>query len=634
MGRHWLREADAGRFTGFRCRPGHRHDVAVSANRIKLVVLLLSFVAAGISAAAAQKNEAPGIGPTVPAKPAQPNAAAVYNVFKKACARCHQAGVMQADAPSNGIDNILNLPELARDVALVRPGHPDASPLYNSILTLRMPFDVYPDRSGHHIPTASEISAVRSWIRSLKPAGTSTCTQKATIDFDTIAQTIDAHLEKLHLGAASHVRFVELSAFHNACEGERPLSRYRTGARALLTALSHSARPVTARAVGANGLLLAVSLEDLGWTEAHWDRLTARLPVHLRQLTSDSVQNPLLRLVLPAGWLADMALRLATHENLTGAQSSGRSIDQRLAAKHKRLVHRLAWRYRAPLDLTRAAAEWGSDPATFLNRLEVYSGSHIALARRLRQGLVTRAEFDRLSADLARPAATTPSAPSPDDVKPRQTHTGQFSEATQPGSAVTQKSDRDRLKSRPPVSADPLAQLGLSVWTHKPSYKRGELLKVYARSDTACHLTIIAIDVGGHATVLFPNETAVDNRIPAFHTIEIPHKDAPHVFRLTEVGEEKIVAICMPDLRTPPGITRRYERQRFTILGDWERFLHKSLEAEERLRKNAARQSTKRSKKKRRRRHRRRNRNEPETPYRSDGRPEPQARTAIVVRID
>ena len=634
MGKHWLRETDADRLMGFRCRPERRQEVAASNHCIKLVALLLSFVAAGINAAMAQ-SDAPSPGPSVPAKHLEPKAAAVYDVFKKACARCHQAGMTQTDAPANGIDNILNLPGLARDVALVRAGYPDASPLYNSILTRRMPYDVYPDRSGHHIPTASEISAVRSWIRSLKPAGTSTCTQKTTIDSDTIAQTIDAHLEKLHLGAASHVRFVDLSAFHNACEGERPLSRYRTGARALLTALSHSARPVTARAVGANGLLLAVSLEDLGWTEAHWDRLTARLPVHFRQLTSDSVQNPLLRLVLPAGWLADMALRLATHENLTGAKSSGRSIDQRLAAKHKRLVHRLASRYRASLDLNRAAAEWGSDPSTFLNHLDAYSGRHIALARRLRQGLVTRAEFDRLSADLARPAGAAPSAPPPNDVEPKATNPEQSSDALQSESAAKQKSDRVRLESRPPVSTDPLAQLGLSVWTGKTSYQRGDLLKVYAQTDTACHLTIIAIDVGGHATVLFPNETAVDNRIPAFQTIEIPHKDAPHVFRLTEVGEEKIVAICMPDLRTPPGITRRYERQRFTILGDWERFLHKSLEAEERLRKNAARQSTKRSKKKRRRRHRRRrNPNEPETPYRSDGRPEPQARTAIVVRID
>jgi hypothetical protein len=105
---------------------------------------------------------------SVPEPPSGPVPAAAYTVLERHCARCHQAGRLQDSLAANAFANVLALAEIARDPALVRPGAPDASPLYTVMVRRAMPPETLPgkDTSGAR-PSPDEIQAVRDWIEGL-----------------------------------------------------------------------------------------------------------------------------------------------------------------------------------------------------------------------------------------------------------------------------------------------------------------------------------------------------------------------------------------------------------------------------------------------------------------------------------
>jgi hypothetical protein len=111
--------------------------------------------------------------PPVPAPPSGLGPAAAYAVLERHCARCHQSGRLQHPPPAAIFANILALDEIAGNPALVRPGVPDASPLYTVMVRRAMPRDIQPrDKSAAAEPSAEEVQAVRDWIDGLpQPAG-------------------------------------------------------------------------------------------------------------------------------------------------------------------------------------------------------------------------------------------------------------------------------------------------------------------------------------------------------------------------------------------------------------------------------------------------------------------------------
>ncbi len=119
----------------------------------------------------------------------------------------------------------------------------------------------------------------------------------------------------------------------------------------------------------------------------------------------------------------------------------------------------------------------------------------------------------------------------------------------------------------------------------------GDLLTVHARPSGDCNLTVIAVEADGLATVLFPNDTTVDNRVQAGALVQIPAEGAPFQLRLDKPGRHTIAAVCNAIAKRPQGIGHDFERQRFTVLGDWRTFLLQSAEREaeyQRRRKNFA----------------------------------------------
>jgi hypothetical protein len=130
------------------------------------------------------------------------------------------------------------------------------------------------------------------------------------------------------------------------------------------------------------------------------------------------------------------------------------------------------------------------------------------------------------------------------------------------------------------TAAAPPASLGLALWTDALAYRIGDLLTVRARPSADCNLTIVAVEADGVATVLFPNDAVVDNRVTAGTVVQVPPAGAPFQLRLDKPGRQGIVGICNAEARRPEGIGHDFERQRFTVLGDWRAFLATTAERE------------------------------------------------------
>jgi hypothetical protein len=203
-------------------------------------------------------------------------------------------------------------------------------------------------------------------------------------------------------------------------------------------------------------------------------------------------------------------------------------------------VEALASEFTRTVRLSRAAAELAVPVSVLRGRLASRTGEDATLALRLSQTGLPRADWDALKAALDGRATPPPAA----------------------------------------AAAASSPSLSLSLWTDQLAYRAGDLLTVRARPTETCNLTIVAIEADGVATVLFPNDTVVDNRVAAGSVVQVPAPGAPFQLRLDKPGRQSLVAICNAQARRPEGIGHDFERQRFTVLGDWRTFLATTAERE------------------------------------------------------
>jgi hypothetical protein len=243
-------------------------------------------------------------------------------------------------------------------------------------------------------------------------------------------------------------------------------------------------------------------------------------------------------------------------------------VDPDLRVHGLGLVSALARQYDMDVGVERAAAEFGLDMATFVERLKSYDGAEEIqiLAMRLRQGPIARSEAERLYAALRSSRLVTATA----------------SAASAARAAVSPVARTDG-------GVDGGAALKISFWSEQTGYRTGELLALYAVPSGDCHLTVIGIDPNGKATVLFPNDLQQDNLVRGGRIHRVPSADAGYQLRLKEKGLETLIAICDSRQKAPDGVEHDFERQRFTVLGNWRNFLRTSLEETAGARSDAAR---------------------------------------------
>jgi hypothetical protein len=544
-------------------------------------LLVLSAAAGAVAVApwcAAANEAAPAAAP-----PSTPAAAKALNVLATYCAGCHQADRSAGGAPQGDLDGILDLAALAREPSLVRPGQPDASALYTRLLMR------HPASAAEH-PGAHEAEAVRTWIDEL-PQAPGDCGDRPRFSGDQMNRAIAAWLAQVGPEGARDTRFVTLGPLTNACATEAELATSRAAVAALLARLSRDGAAPHLDTIEDTLSILTFRLQELGWDAARWDVVAAghprgsapELAAEVARATGSALP------VLRADWLAHAFGRSAQGE-IASAQAGAPGDRQRGEAGAAAFevgekitgLAALARFYERAVDLPRAAAELLRDPADLAARLEAVTGELQPLAMRLRLGLLPRPERERLYAALR--VSSAPQHVEEEDPSLRR------------------------------------AGLELALWSEKARYKPDEIATFHAEASADCHLTLINIDPRGKATVLFPNELEPDNLVRARKSVRVPGAEAGYRLRFTQTGNEIVIGICSASPQPPHGIVHDFALQRFTILGDWRAFLREAT---------SARRTAKSERVPVRRRVA-----APATTSAVPGGSEPQAQTAITVRVE
>ncbi len=441
-------------------------------------------------------------------------------VLETHCARCHEAGKLENPPAKGGLGNVLDLDGLSGREDLVTPGDPDASRLYQIMLANHRPLSVFFGPVPG--PSAAEIAAVRDWLAGLPPRPAD-CAGKSPVTTAEISRDIGAWRKAFETDPEKPLRFVSLTNLHNLCRSDAKLAEYRTAVARLMSRLT--LRSVTSLdTIGDASVILAFRPSDLGLTAEAWD---------LRAGPGDNLPG-----VVEAEKLAARAIA-ASAAAATGAAIPN-PVSRAIAAPAGEglidgldPVDALALEHTRLVTPSRAAVELHMTVDALRERLSGLVDEEDTTALRLAQTGLPRSDWEAFMQRLTnRPAARGVSvAPSPAP-----------------------------------------ASLGLALWTNALAYRAGDLLTVNARPTADCNLTIIAVETGGLATVLFPNDTATDNRVKGGALVQVPPPGAPFQLRLDKPGRHGLVAICNATAKRPQGIGHDFERQRFTVLGDWRTF--------------------------------------------------------------
>lgn len=224
-----------------------------------------------------------------PKRPRDPQAAKAYVVLERYCASCHQAGRTRDLLAAGNLSNILALDELARNRATVHPGLPDASRLYDILLTRHAPLDVYRLAPAAGEPSPDNIETVRNWLKDI-PASAQTCRDRQPITRYQVEEAMREAL--LAAGDRAHdLRFLTLHNLYNACAGADEMTAYRQALIKFVNSVSTASTVATLRSIGPQQSILVMKLSDFGWTAETWERVQRAYPATLPQSTSFDIRS-------------------------------------------------------------------------------------------------------------------------------------------------------------------------------------------------------------------------------------------------------------------------------------------------------------------------------------------------------
>ena len=196
-----------------------------------------------------------------------------YAIFQQSCLICH------------GPDGAYKETLLIEHNALIQngtvvPGNPDASELYDRLLTTdtakRMPLQ------QPQLP-AQSIDTIRNWILAGAPdwAATST-TDGQFISPGEILNTIETHLMSLSSFDRAFARYFTLTHLYNAGETAQVLEAYRNGLSKLVNSLSWGVTVTNPQPVDPQGTILYIDLRHYEWdVNDGWTQIEAAYPYHI-----------------------------------------------------------------------------------------------------------------------------------------------------------------------------------------------------------------------------------------------------------------------------------------------------------------------------------------------------------------
>ena len=205
--------------------------------------------------------------------PQQQIAQDAYAIFQQSCLICH--------GPDGAYKETLLMEHNALiEKGTVVPGNPDASELYNRLLTTdtakRMPL-------GQPQLSTQAIDTIRNWILAGAPdwAATST-TDGDFISPGEMLNTIETHLMSLSPFDRAFARYFTLTHLYNAGETAQVLEAYRTGLSKLVNSLSWGSTVTNPQPIDPQGTIFYIDLRRYEWdVNDGWGQIEGAYPYHI-----------------------------------------------------------------------------------------------------------------------------------------------------------------------------------------------------------------------------------------------------------------------------------------------------------------------------------------------------------------
>ena len=196
-----------------------------------------------------------------------------YAIFEQSCFICH--------GPTGSYKETLLIEHNALiQNGTVVPGNPDASELYNRLLTTdiakRMP-------SNQPQLPAQAIDTIRNWILAGAPdwAATST-TDGDFISPGEILNTIETHLMSLPSFDRAFARYFTMTHLYNAGESAQILQEYRNGLSKLINSLSWGSTVFNPEPINPQGTIFYIDLRHYEWDRNDgWTQIEGAYPYHI-----------------------------------------------------------------------------------------------------------------------------------------------------------------------------------------------------------------------------------------------------------------------------------------------------------------------------------------------------------------
>ena len=196
-----------------------------------------------------------------------------YAIFEQSCFICH--------GPSGSYRETLLIDHNALiEKGTVVPGNPDASELYNRLVTTdiakRMPLNLPP-------LSAQAIDTIRNWILAGAPDwATVASTDSNFISPAEILNTIETHLMSLASFDRAYARYFTLTHLYNAGETPGVLQEYRKGLSKLVNSLSWKVTVTNPHPIDPQGTIFYIDLRHYEWdVNDAWTQMEAAYPYHI-----------------------------------------------------------------------------------------------------------------------------------------------------------------------------------------------------------------------------------------------------------------------------------------------------------------------------------------------------------------
>ena len=205
--------------------------------------------------------------------PQQQIAQDAYAIFEQSCFICH--------GPTGSFKETLLIDHNALiEKGTVVPGNPNASELYNRLLTTdeakRMPLQQPP-------LSAQAIDTIRNWILAGSPDwATAATTNGNFISPSGVLNTIETHLMSLAPFDRAFARYLTMTHLYNAGKTAGILQEYRKGLYKLVNSLSWGVRVINPQPIDPQGTIFYIDLRHYEWdVNDAWTQIEREYPYHI-----------------------------------------------------------------------------------------------------------------------------------------------------------------------------------------------------------------------------------------------------------------------------------------------------------------------------------------------------------------